>query len=393
MTAGSQRAALDAIHSARPIIARLSMARDSEDLAADLIEAWTATETGLRSLIGGSALTGQMLIRELRQRHFLSLEQANALAEFHAARERASRVDYKPTEGDVNASRDAFLKLEAGLMGEPAAASSAPNPALNATVTGPAATAAAGAAAAAAAARSRGGAYTPDGPLDPGARERFEGTPVAVPAERSRPRWLLPVLGLVALLVVGGIAAYALMGRRTGGAYASGVAAYREGRREAAAGDFIKAAKDDPNDPMPHVYLARMARDAGNLNTANTEAVTAVRLGPNNGIALRELASVSFAQQNYDAARRFYLRAVQSDTTDRLSQGFLGCSLVRLGRIDEGMRWINRAGAGAWSSCAPPPGSIPTQGMQPGMPGSQPGMQAVPPAGSLPPATGQPYPR
>ncbi len=122
MTAGSQRAALDAIHSARPIIARLSMARDSEDLAADLIEAWTATETGLRSLVGGSSLTGQMLIRELRQRHFLSLEQANALAEFHAARERAARVDYKPTEGDVNASRDAFLKLEAGLMGEPPAA-------------------------------------------------------------------------------------------------------------------------------------------------------------------------------------------------------------------------------------------------------------------------------
>src|SRR5215216_4750836 len=125
MSAGSQRAALDAIHSARPIIARLSMARDSEDLAADLIEAWTATETGLRSLIGGSALTGQMLIRELRQRHFLSLEQANALAEFHAARERAARVDYKPTEGDVNASRDAFLKLEAGLMGETGAATTA----------------------------------------------------------------------------------------------------------------------------------------------------------------------------------------------------------------------------------------------------------------------------
>ena len=91
MTAGSQRAALDAISSARPIIARLSMARDSEDLAADLIEAWTATETGLRSLIGGSALTGQMLIRELRQRHFLSLEQANALAELadeHLPRQR-----------------------------------------------------------------------------------------------------------------------------------------------------------------------------------------------------------------------------------------------------------------------------------------------------------------
>src|SRR5688572_17102690 len=269
MTAGSQRAALEAISSARPIIARLSMARDSEDLAADLIDAWTATETGLRSLIGGSALTGQMLIRELRQRHFLSLEQANALAEFHAARERAARVDYKPTEGDVNASRDAFLKLEAGLMGE--------EPLAGAPPARPAASARAGAtqsAAEAAAARARGPAYTPDGPLDPNARERFEGTPVAVPAQRSRPRWVMPVLGIVALLVVGGIAAYALMGRGGNRAFTNGVTAYREGRREAAAGEFLKATKDDPNDPMPHVYLARMAREQGNMNTANTEAVT-----------------------------------------------------------------------------------------------------------------------
>ena len=391
MTAGSQRAALDAIHSARPIIARLSMSRDSEDLAADLIEAWTATETGLRSLVGGSALTGQMLIRELRQRHFLSLEQANALAEFHAARERAARVDYKPTEGDVNASRDAFLKLEAGLMGETGAAATAAPAAASPARSAAAATAGAAATSVPAGA-ARGGrtsAYTPDGPLDPNARERFEGTPVAVPAERSRPRWLAPVLGLVALLVVGGIAAFALMGRRGGGAFANGVTAYREGRREAAAGEFMKATKDAPNDPMPHVYLARMAREAGNLNTANTEAVTAVRLGPSNAVALRELASVSFAQQNFDAARRFYARAVEADPNDKLSVGFLGCSLIRLGRIDEGNRFIQRAGPGAWSSCSPPPGAVIQPGMQPGAGGTQ----GVPPTGSLPPAAGTQYPR
>ena len=118
MTGGSQRAALDAVHSARPIVARLSATRDKEDLAADIIEAWGAVETGLRSLIGGSALAGQMLIRELRQRHFLTLEQANSLAEFHAARERAGRTDYTPTDADVNSVRDAFLKLESGLMGD-----------------------------------------------------------------------------------------------------------------------------------------------------------------------------------------------------------------------------------------------------------------------------------
>jgi len=374
MTAGSQRAALDAIHSARPIIARLSMARDSEDLAADLIEAWTATENGLRSLIGGSSLGGQALIRELRQRHFLSLDQANALAEFFAARERASRVDYAPTEGDVNASREAFVKLEAGLMGD---ATTAAAPA--AASTAPAAAAADGAT------RAKSAAYTPDGPLDPTARERFEGTATTVPPERARSSWIAPAIGVVALLVVGGIAWYAVAGRHRGSsALASGVTAYREGRREAAAGDFMKATKDDPNDPMPHVYLSRMARDAGNMNTANAEAVTAVRLGPNNPAALRELASVSFAQQNYDAARRFYIRAVQVDSSDKLSQGFLGCSLIRLGRVDEGMRWVNRAGPGAWSGCAP----------QPGAPaGGQPGMQAVPPAGALPPAAGSQYPR
>jgi tetratricopeptide (TPR) repeat protein len=362
MSGGSQRAALDAIHSARPIVARLSMARDSEDLAADLIEAWTVTETGLRSLIGGSTLGGQMLIRELRQRHFLSLEQANALAEFHAARERAARVDYKVTEGDVNSSRDAFLKLESGLMGETAAPP--PPPASSGS---PYARSAAGAV------ESTAGAITPTGPLDPSARARFEGAPQAVPAERARPSWLLPTIGLLLLLVVGGLAWFAVKGRNTGDpSFAAGVKAYHEGRREAAAGEFMKAVKSDSTDPMPHVYLSRMAREAGNINTANVEAVTAVRLGPKNGVALRELATVSFSQQNYDAARRFYLRAVQADTSDRLSQGFLGCSLVRLGRIDEGVRFIQRAGPGAWSACAPAPGSTAPGGTVPAAAGALP---------------------
>jgi tetratricopeptide (TPR) repeat protein len=357
----AQRAALDAMNAARPIVARLDIAKNSEDLAADIIEAWNAVETGLRSLVGGSALTGQMLIRELRQRQLLSLEQANALAEFHAARERAARTDYKPTTGDVNAAREAFLKLEAGLLDESPSAS------------GPRTT---DAPAAAAASRATV-------PLDTMPSPRYaETAPVTAPVGSRRKPWLIPLLAVVALLIVGGIAWYALAGRgRSSAAYDEGVVAYREGRREAAAGAFIKATKDTPNDPMPHVYLSRMAREAGNINTANVEAVTAVRLAPSNGVALRELATVSFSQQNYDAARRFYLRAVQADTSDRLSQGFLGCSLIRLGRVDEGMRFIQRAGPGAWSACAPAPGS------------TAPGQSVPAGAGALPSAPGATYPR
>jgi tetratricopeptide (TPR) repeat protein len=369
MSSSAQRAAIEALHSARPLVAGLGSSRSSEDVAADLIEAWNTVETGLRSLVGGSALSGQMLIRELRQRHFLSLEQANALAEFHAARERAARTDYQPTDSDINAARDAFLKLEAGLMGAtPSSSSSTFAPG--------------GGAPAAAAAAATSTARAPTVPMDsvPARATTMPGAgPTAVPAAGSgRPGWLVPLLGVGALLAVGGIAWYALAGRSGSAAYDQGVVAYREGRREAAAGAFIKATKDAPNDPMAHVYLARMARETGRLQTAQEEAVKAVSLGPNNASALRELASVSFAQANYDAARRFYIRALQVDQSDKLSQGYLGCSLIRLGRIQEGMSFIQRAGAGPWTGCAPAPGTVPgspgvmPQAGQPSPPGYQP---------------------
>lgn len=106
------------------------------------------------------------------------------------------------------------------------------------------------------------------------------------------------------------------------------------------------------NDPMPHVNLSRRARDRNDLITARNEAVKAVELGPTNAAALRELASTLFMEHNFEGARIFYTRAVKADPADRMSQGFLGCSLIRLGRTDEGLRWLQRAGSGAWSSCA-----------------------------------------
>jgi Flp pilus assembly protein TadD len=132
-----------------------------------------------------------------------------------------------------------------------------------------------------------------------------------------------------------------------------GLAAYRAGKRDVALEQLQVAAHERPTDPTPHVYLSRLARDADDLATANDEAVKAVELDQNDGAALRELASTLFVQQNFAGARAFYTRAVKADPTDRLSQGFLGCSLIRLGRDDEGLRWIRRAGDGPWSSCAP----------------------------------------
>ena len=65
---GNQQSALAALKSVEPIASRLDGARSAEDRAADILELWQGTETALRALMGGSQLTGQGLIRELRQR-------------------------------------------------------------------------------------------------------------------------------------------------------------------------------------------------------------------------------------------------------------------------------------------------------------------------------------
>jgi serine/threonine-protein kinase len=157
----------------------------------------------------------------------------------------------------------------------------------------------------------------------------------------------------IAVLLAGALGARALMKRRATARYEQAMVAYRAGRHDAAREGFLAASRIAPNDPMPHVYLSRLARERSDLRTAGAEATTAVKLGPSNGAALRELATTLYATQNFSGARAFYARAIKADPADRISQGYLGCSLIQLGRVDEGMRWIRRAGSGTWSACAP----------------------------------------
>ena len=340
----ARRSALAALDSARPAIARLDQSRHFEELAADLIESWSAVETALRSLVGGTTLGGQALIREARQRQLLTFEQANALAEFHAASERAQRTDYEPTSGDLDAARNAFLKFESGLMSANVAAA-APSPVVLSTE---------------------------------GMRASPLGAPETVPPPREGLEpWVKVLLGVVVLALVGGLAYAGYTQGWFGGrsdALQAGIEYYRRGQREAAEGQFTKAARDNPNDPLPHVYLSRMAREVGNMTLAGQEAQAAVTAGPRNAIALREMGLYLLSAGNYDLSRRFLVRAVEADQTDKMAMGYLGCVMYRLGRPSEGQQWMNRAGPGDWSRCAAvPPGAVPGQPLG-----------AAPPAGALP---------
>ena len=341
MTIAQQRSALAALDQGRPAIARLDISRDPEDIAADLIEGWQASETALRALIGSASLSGQPLIREVRQRELLTLDQAHALVEFNSAHDRAQRTEYRPTTADISAARTGFQQLEAALRQDRPRPATPPPAAADATATAAA--------------------------------------PAAPPAAVSTRRRGFPLIALVAvLLVLAGIAwaIYYFAFAGSGGAFERGVAAYSARNMTAARNAFAEAIRDDPQDADPHIYLARIAREEGDANTAVRELQAAIQLEPNNYLAQREMGAhllaqgsaqlnsgnVPAAMQSFTLARNFYVRAIELNPADTSSFGYLGCTLMRLGRPQDAMSWFNRAGQGPWSACAVMP-QAPPQGL------------------------------
>jgi tetratricopeptide (TPR) repeat protein len=319
----SARAALDAV---RPAIARLDQNQSAEDLAADLIESWRGAETALRALVGGSALAGQALIREARVQQVIDFDKANALAEFNAAHDRLEDTAYRPSEADVAAARRAYLKLDAALMGdglvEPPVASpeTAPPSAAQRMV------------------------------QQPQPSERTYTVEVSSPTRGWSASAILLVI-LLSLAVLGTVGYYVFRPRTYEVAMDRGTIYYRAGQREAAIGEFNKAVRTEPGAALPHVYLARMAREVGNFTLAMQELQLALQAEPGNEVALREMGSALLAAGNYELASKFYIRAVQSDSTDKMAQGYLGCTLMRLGKPDVAARFLARAGQGPWTAC------------------------------------------
>jgi hypothetical protein len=316
VTTPNQRSALGALNQVRPIVARLDGSRHPEDVAADLIEGWNGTEVALRSLLGGSALSGQGLIRELRQREMLSLAQTHSLMEFLAARERAGRTEYIPTAADIAAARHGFQELE-GALTMPAT-----------------------------------------GEIPFGAAPGVGGAPVAsdstvVLEQRTFP--LRAALIAVALMILG-VGAYFVVQQVWGGdgnVTAEGEGLLAAGNRAGARRAFEDAAREHPTAARPHIFLGRMARDEGDLKRALDELTLAVKLEPENALAQREMGSYLFLQHNYPLASSFYSRAVQYNPQDRMAMGYLACSQARMGRMDAAIRFFDRAGPGEWSSCDP----------------------------------------
>ncbi len=364
---GNQQSAMAALKAVEPIATKLDRSRDGEDRAADILELWQGTETSLRALMGGSLLSGQGLIRELRQREMISLGQAYALLEFLGARDRANRTSYRATDNDVVVAREGFRQFEAGLataVNEPAAPPLPPPPA-PAPVEPRAQAPARGdysrpPAAAAAAAAAVGGSGLRSTPPPPPAYTQpvASGSTTPDPTYTERPSRMPPNLWFIValvVLVVAGIGGYMVFSKRSTpeSSMQGAIASMQAGKHEAAKGEFATIARDNPTLATPHVFLSRLARQEGDLGTARRELETAIRLDPANFAALREMGLILFSTGQYELARRFFIRALEANPADNASQGYLGCALSRLNRLDEAQRFLSRAGPGSWSSCLP----------------------------------------
>jgi tetratricopeptide (TPR) repeat protein len=384
MSPQNSQAALAALNGARPVLAHFETSRSAEDLAADIIDLWAGVESSLQSLVGNSSLTGQQLVRAARQAELITLEQAHSLLEFLAARDRANRTSYKPTQADGEAAVDGFKALESALAGSSPATGTASASPRQAAYTprgtrttqppspyAPPAPGVGGYKQPPAYSKRTvgpptieqpppGSFFTPPGGTSPGGggvgvgRGNVEQALAAAESRRRFPKISLPILigAVVVLLIAVGIF-WAFRGGSSGGLTA-GIDALNNGQRERARGEFAKAVKDDPKAATPHVFLARIARQEGDLATARAQLDTALRLEPKNNVALREMGLILFASRQYDLARRFFVRAIQANPQDRASQGYLGCALMRLNRVPEGTKWINGAGTGQWQACLRP---------------------------------------
>lgn len=354
MTAADRRSALAALEAARPGMAKLDASRHPEEIAADIIEVWSSVETALRSLMGGSTLSGQALIRELRSRELISLDQAHCLLELQAVRERVDDTEYQPTQADIATARDAYDTLQAGLVSQPAMAASAgaaPSAPTASGTTPPAS----------------GAGGSPAAVYVPPPREEY--------GRRKRSMLLGALLILIAIvLVAGGVYWYEFRDGSLPSDVRDAIALYERGQPEAARTAFTRAAREHPEMALPHLYLGRIARAEGDFAAAGNELKLAVGLERQSAAALNELGAfflargTSFANQgrpdlatsDYNAARRTYVRSLQIDPADSTARGYLGCALARLGRTNEAAQWLQRAGSGPWSACATQGAAAPT---------------------------------
>ena len=155
------------------------------------------------------------------------------------------------------------------------------------------------------------------------------------------PRWV-PAAGAALLLAI--LAIWLFLGRGPSDLEA-GVEHFRNGQVAQAAAYFQRAARDNPEDPTPRLYLARIFRRANRFREAGQELREAIRLAPEDPAVQRELGFLLLDTGRPAPAAERFTRAVKLDPD--AADGWVGLvrALRASGRAAQADQVVARAPA------------------------------------------------
>lgn len=260
-------------------------------------------EVRLRAL-APDELPAEALVAELRRRDRISIELAAAFHEL-SARARRLREGALPEPGDAELA----LRLTERLEWEAEAPPPAPVP-------------------------------VPEEPVF--AEEDPLVHPVPPASRAPRGGGLLGwALGALALILVAAIGWFAWSRGSGDRALEEGVALMRAGQTDGAVAQLRRAVEDDPEDPRPRLFLARIYRQGRRLNEARLEIRRGLDAAPDDPALRRELGFLMLDAGRPDLAVPALRQAVQLDPQSTAGWVGLVRALNAAGRPDAAQRIID----------------------------------------------------
>lgn len=363
MTFSDIQAAKQALAEGRERYTNLDQLRKPSETSTDIVYLWDSVERSLQAMLGGSSLSGDLLIKEVRQKSVINLEQANLLISFWDIRQKSAGVGYRPTITDVSAVRSAYEKMRAVLDQHHVAQPDATRvggdqrfaPGADRTAGGnefphnQAGSANSNSTSfAGSSSNSTSFGSSNSGTLN-------SGNITSPPPPKSGVGKAIGVGCGIVVVAIAILAGLGYWGMSSGSAYEKdrdrAIALMQDGEDAASLALFKELEEDNPGKAEPKVFVARLLRSVGQPDDARRKLVEAIEIEPDNSVALREMGLLYYSQADYEKARNFFTHAIKADAEDKMALGFMGCSLVKLNQVSLADKFFSRAGSGQWDDC------------------------------------------
>lgn len=122
-----------------------------------------------------------------------------------------------------------------------------------------------------------------------------------------------------------------------------GIKALQEGAYEKAIEAFMKAAEEEPDNPVGYINLGNVFASAGDTERAERFFQKAISLDENAGSALYGLGNLYFTKDRFEEAAIVYEKAIRTGLDEADAYFMLGKSLKQSGKAKLALPYLQRA--------------------------------------------------